>query len=223
MLATLADLEAEQADALARLTSGYPDVSAGRSKAGGAVDAPAQSERSRSEAARLRDEARIRRPLQTFLADKAYAAYQRDAGAADLAALDRNRAELSALVAGRDPRNVVVVTHERQSDTGRDMPGIGLFLFGHRHGFAHTAYKGSRFVNVSALDRLETVMPAGSRAGPGFIRSLRRADFGSYVILERVGTEMVTATSRRLHADPEGWAPYRGIQMPFPMIPQGDP
>lgn len=222
-LATLLELEAAEKDALAPLTSAHSDVSAGRSKAGGSVDAPARSERSRSEAARLREEARIRRPLQTFLAGKAYAAYRRDAGAADRAALERNRAELSELVAGRDPRSVVVVTHERQCNTGRDMPGIGLFLFGHRHGFADTEYGGSRFVNVSALDRLETVMPAGSRGGPGFVRSLRRADFGSYAILETTGTGIVTATCRHLYADPKGWVPYRGIRLRSPMVPQDDP
>ena len=46
----------------------------------------------------------------------------------------------------------IVVTHERLFRTEDDLRAVPLFLFGHRHGFKSSTFKGATFVNVSALD-----------------------------------------------------------------------
>ncbi len=60
------------------------------------------------------------------------------------------------------PGRCVVVTHERLAHTSADMAGVPLFLFGHRHGYADTKFRSSRFVNVSPLDDKPNVSPFGT-------------------------------------------------------------
>ncbi len=61
--------------------------------------------------------------------------------------------------AGVDPGKLIIVTHDRLFRIHEEMDGILCHLFGHRHGFKHTVSKGTHFVNVSALDRIRTVIP----------------------------------------------------------------
>ncbi len=46
-----------------------------------------------------------------------------------------------------------IITHERITRISDDFRGMPFFLFGHRHGFTDNYYQGSRFINVSPLDR----------------------------------------------------------------------
>lgn len=73
---------------------------------------------------------------------------------AEKEALTRNKSALAAAIekSNADPRRTVVVTHDRLFGIDRDLPGLALHLFGHRHGFRITNRNGTTFVNVSALD-----------------------------------------------------------------------
>ena len=70
------------------------------------------------------------------------------------------RKVVASLVKRRGPPRCVIVSHERLARTAEDMPGAKLLLYGHRHHFEDKTYRGSRFVNVSALGQIATVRPA---------------------------------------------------------------
>jgi predicted phosphodiesterase len=97
----------------------------------------------------------------------------------------RNRHALANLVAHspRGPSQTVVVTHERQYRVEDDLPGVPLFLFGHRHGFQCATFKDATFVNVSVLD--DALPPRDGVA------------LGTYTIIE-LGAGRVDARSVRL-------------------------
>jgi len=76
----------------------------------------------------------------------------------------------------------VVVTHERLSRTERDLSGIPVFLFGHKHRFADTSVKGARFVDVAALDMRLVVQPKGTEVwNPS---KSRNVNVGNYAVME---------------------------------------
>lgn len=79
--------------------------------------------------------------------------YGRDLRQAGKDALRLNRQALAKVISTSSPgpRRTIVVTHERLSHVERDLPGVPLFLFGHRHGFQSATFKGAMFVNVSVL------------------------------------------------------------------------
>ena len=45
-----------------------------------------------------------------------------------------------------------LVTHDRLFKTHIEAPNLFCHIFGHRHGFKHTTFKNTEFINVSALD-----------------------------------------------------------------------
>jgi predicted phosphodiesterase len=110
-----------------------------------------------------------------------YKAFKRDDAAADIEILRANRAELANLVTERGPERAVVVTHQRLTKTQVDLGGVPLFLYGHRHGFEDKFHRGSRFVNVSALDNRVTVEPVDPKAVDW---ELRNINAGGYAILD---------------------------------------
>lgn len=65
-----------------------------------------------------------------------------------------NRERLGSVVrrAGINPNRTIVVTHERLYRSHQNIPGLALHLFGHIHRFSEHVFKGTRFLNVSALD-----------------------------------------------------------------------
>lgn len=64
----------------------------------------------------------------------------------------RNRAGLVEVIRQGDPRCTIVVTHDRLYRMHEDVPGVPLYLFGHKHEPVDNAYQGSRYLNVSHLD-----------------------------------------------------------------------
>lgn len=117
-----------------------------------------------------------------------------------------NRRELLMRMTGHSPERTIVITHARLTKTAEDMPDVPLFLFGHTHGFADTRIGRSRFINVSALDHVVTVMPQDT--AEKHWRHMRSADVGAYTIIE-IGQEIV-ATSHRMRLMPEGWKQVSG-------------
>ena len=100
------------------------------------------------------------------------------------------------------PENTVIVTHERIYRTSEDLGSIGLFLYGHRHGFSDSHFKGSRFINVSALDMPVTVRPLGAVAK---IREYRNINIGRYVVIEGKKLGDLRVESIQLEFSFEGW------------------
>ena len=71
-----------------------------------------------------------------------------------------NRAEvIDRIRKNCDPKRTILVSHERLYRLPDDIPGLGIHLFGHRHGFKVTAQHGTVFVNVSTLDPHERFSP----------------------------------------------------------------
>jgi hypothetical protein len=94
----------------------------------------------------------------------------------------------------------VVVTHERLPRSYEDLAGVPLFIYGHRHGFEDKTDRGSRFVNVSALENCVTVRPID----PESVKwDLRNVDVGGYVILD-IDASDVRANPKYLPVNMDG-------------------
>jgi predicted phosphodiesterase len=117
--------------------------------------------------------------------------------------LDESRAELAANVSKIGSTKSIVVTHDRLTKTTQDLAGVPLFLYGHHHNFEDKSFKGSRFVNVSALGETITVRPKGSKISNSSL--LRNAVYGSYVIIE-IG-DGINIIPHSFHQDISGWVP----------------
>jgi len=116
-----------------------------------------------------------------------------------------NRKAMVSLIEENElnPELLIIVSHERLTKTNVDLPSVPLFLFGHRHGFADTTYKGSRFVNVSALDNQFSVLPKGIKNAS--FDDIYNVNDGSYVILEFESTRKITVESKRFNPDYSSW------------------
>lgn len=62
-----------------------------------------------------------------------------------------------------DVSRLMLITHERMYRIHEEINGLGFHLFGHRHGFKHTVFKGTNYVNVSVLDNVRSVIPKNNR------------------------------------------------------------
>jgi hypothetical protein len=83
------------------------------------------------------------------------------------------------------------------------MPGVRLFLFGHRHGFADSSFQGARFVNVSALDQAVIVKPAGKKRAAE--EDYHNINTGNYVIIETGDSSAFEIRCVRFEPSFEGW------------------
>ncbi|WP_312356759.1 metallophosphoesterase family protein [Agrobacterium sp.] len=117
-----------------------------------------------------------------------------------------NRDLLSAVTQslGPDIARTVVVTHDRLTRTQTDFRGVPLFLFAHRHGFSDTAFQGSRYINVSVLDKGQLVRPLEHKRGD-FFNKHRNIHAGNYVILEWT-TMGGFVVENKTFEPPEDWA-----------------
>ena len=100
-----------------------------------------------------------------------------------------------------DPNRLVLVTHERQFRVHEDMPNARLHLFGHRHGFKHTAHKGVQYVNVSALDQLLMLVPKGEEPYGAPSEIMRKVNAGTYAVIEMSGRGDVKVECRKFWKD----------------------
>lgn len=141
-----------------------------------------------------------------------YADYRKDHDATYPEILRLNRTELSGIVRDIGRERTVVVTHERLPRAYEDLPGVPLFIYGHRHGFEDKTYRGSRFVNVSALENCVTVRPIDPKAA-GW--NLRNVNAGGYVVLD-IDASGVRASPKYLPLNmdevvrAEGWRMFAG-------------
>jgi hypothetical protein len=55
--------------------------------------------------------------------------------------------------AGADPQKSTIITHQRLSRVSQQFPGTLLHIFGHIHKYSDHVFRGTRYINVAALDR----------------------------------------------------------------------
>lgn len=98
--------------------------------------------------------AALDKPLDRLLISKKYKNYQDARSRARRIAEGENRRILIEKIQsqGNVFSKTFLIAHERLYKTHIDAPNLFCHLFGHRHGFKHTIYKGTNFINVSALD-----------------------------------------------------------------------
>jgi predicted phosphodiesterase len=120
-----------------------------------------------------------------------------------------DRAELAAKIRKVGSTKSIVVAHDRLTRTSQDMPGVPLFLYGHHHHFEDKTFKGSRFVNVSALGEVVTVRPEGGKMRDH--SHFRNVIHGSYVTIEIDQLGNINVTPHSFHQYMLGWEPLRKI------------
>lgn len=119
-----------------------------------------------------------RRRLDKLRNHKLYRKYQLDTRDITKRVQKLNRQALAKIVAQLNVSKSIVVTHERQYRVHEDMPNVPLFLFEHNHGFDDRSYRGSRFLNVSALQMW------GIAEAYDEIADYASLIYGEYVVIE---------------------------------------
>jgi hypothetical protein len=159
----------------------------------------AQIEYARSERDRAANAAR-----RAIEATDAYAAFRAELTTFGVEIAGRNRSALAAAVASSPtgPERTIVISHERLHRTAEDMPGVPLFLFGHRHRFENVVSGGARHVNVSALEMRFWIRPVG--AVPSDPVSLMKYNPGGYVVIDLERND-IAVRSVRFSPVPDGW------------------
>jgi predicted phosphodiesterase len=131
-----------------------------------------------------------------------------------------------------DLHRTVILTHERVTRLGTRLPGVLLYLYGHIHTFAVSDSQGSKYVNVSALDRIIPVLPLKrqkrraeltpeERRWVPLIGDLRHVNAGNYAVIT-VGTRGdVNVECRLLQHAYKGWGPAEGPKwFAAPLVPE---
>jgi hypothetical protein len=133
--------------------------------------------------------------------------------------LRANREQLLETIhqSGVSPSNLIVVTHERTP--WKYLGAAFLHLFGHRHGFADHVYRGTRYINVSALDGFITVRPRRLRSWS--YSDCRNVSGGNYAVIEISSSRETSAVCRQLPQSYEEWVPLKDeLVYGLPCIPE---
>jgi len=89
-----------------------------------------------------------------------------------------------------------------------EVKGLGFHLFGHRHEFKHTVFKGTNYVNVSVLDNVCSAIPKGSKALQNKFSEVSEEYFnvnaGNYCIIEIQQDGQSNVECKELNIE-EGW------------------
>jgi predicted phosphodiesterase len=64
----------------------------------------------------------------------------------------RNREALIKTISEGNPLRTIVITHDRVFRMQEEIPNVPLYLFGHKHEYSDTVWRGSRYLNISCLD-----------------------------------------------------------------------
>lgn len=151
-------------------------------------------------------------------ASKGYQAYLAACPGNECDILKQNRQALNACVkaSGTNNQRLIIVTHERFAGTAADFPAVPLFLFGHRHGFTDTVHRGSRFVNVSALDNPVALRPRHLETFKW--RDCKPGNAGVYAIIEAVRSGEIKIRRCDLEVEDESWMLVTGCRYCFRYI-----
>lgn len=179
---------------------------------------PSQKKMKALDTARDRKLAELSIPLEEIQKTDAYRRYMDDRASVSTETLAKNRRDLSELVGQMkgEKERLVVVTHDRLGTTQADFPEVPIFLFGHRHGFSDTVYKGARYINVSALDMRRLLRPKQPSRGDGF-EVFRNLNVGNYAVLEWTqdsGFQVERIALETVAGWEENWELETAFQMP---------
>src|SRR6266436_2293633 len=114
-----------------------------------------------SKQSNVADIERARKPIEKIKRTKAFQKYVSQLKLVNSEILRLNRESVGKAVrgAGIDPRRCIVITHERLARLSEELPGTLLHLFGHIHQFSDRDFKGTKYIDVAALDRPIPVQP----------------------------------------------------------------
>jgi hypothetical protein len=154
--------------------------------------------------------AESRKPMEAILESMKYGTLRSDFKKIEKLkheVLRMNREQLLETIdqSGVSPSNVIVVTHERTP--WKYLGEAFLHLFGHQHGFADHVYKGTRYINVPALDGLITVRPRRLRNWS--YSDCRNVNGGSYAVIAISSSREISVVCRRLPQSYEEWVPLK--------------
>jgi len=102
---------------------------------------------------------------------------------------------------GVDPRNLVVMSHDKATRLSTWCPDLLLHLYGHRHTFDVRQKAETTYVNVSALDRMLAVIPKDGQAS----QYGTQANAGNYVVIKVSQQRKVTVECRLLRRELANW------------------
>jgi Icc-related predicted phosphoesterase len=142
---------------------------------------------------------KARKPIEKIKRTKAFQKYvsQLKLAKGEILRLNRENVVKAVREAGVDPRRCVVITHERLARLSEELPGTLLHLFGHIHQFSDRDFKGTKYIDVAALDRPISVRPKEKSARDSF----RNLNVGNYTTIEINSSLEVRATCMPLQHD----------------------
>jgi predicted phosphodiesterase len=134
-----------------------------------------------------------------------------DVGPWQSGSFDGDRKRLAEMIREIGSVRCIVVSHDRLPFATRDMQGVPLFVFGHRHKFTHTGSRGSTFLDPGALGEVVTVTRNGEWVHESEIRN---AIVGSYAIAELGDEGEVHVARKSFQQYLPGWKPLEGWKWP---------
>jgi hypothetical protein len=149
------------------------------------VEALSHAESLRSKQTNFAGRQKAKNQIEKIKSTKAFKDYASQVHSSKSEVLRLNRESMIRAVKqmGVDPRRCIVITHERIARLSEELPGTLLHVFGHIHRFSDRHFKGTRFIDVAALDR-----PVAAR------RRSSSEDAGNYVVIEISPALAVEAT-----------------------------
>jgi Icc-related predicted phosphoesterase len=144
---------------------------------------------------------KARKPIEKIKRTKAFQKYASQMKLSKSETLRLNRESVGKAVreAGIDPRRCIVVTHERLARLREELPGTLLHLFGHIHQFSDHNFKGTKYIDVAALDRPISVRPLTRERSAG--DRFRNLNAGNYATIEINSSLEIRATCMPLQHD----------------------
>lgn len=102
--------------------------------------------------------------------------------------------------------NTILVCHYRLPRLYRDMPGLGLHIFGHVHRYRESKFKGTTFLNVAALDHPVSARPKHKVRWNR--EDCRNYNAGNCAVVDISGDD-IQATCVTFPHDYDGWVALR--------------
>jgi hypothetical protein len=118
-----------------------------------------------------------------------------------------------------DLRRTVFMSHDRTPRLAEAFPGLLLHLYGHVHRYDVLHRGRTTYVNLSALDRMRAVRPAGRNA----VRpaDIRYVNAGNYSVIEVGRAGRVSVECRLLQHAYAGWTDAPGHErLDGPLVPE---
>jgi predicted phosphodiesterase len=118
-----------------------------------------------------------------------------------------------------DPRRTVFMSHDRTPRLAEVSPDLLLHLYGHVHRYEVLRRGATTYVNLSALDRMRAVRPAGPKAARA--DDIRYVNAGNYSVIEIARSGRVSVECRLLQHAYAGWVDTPGHdRLDGPLVPE---